>query len=121
MVIGHYGAEASYLATLSARWRTASLLLAAVVILSWTYSAYQMLDAGISLTYCRAEQEHLQHDIAFLVAAGTGRLSAEEFLVTRAKQDPDLPTRLDENSTLLLRSVTLQFGQDGKLTGLASQ
>jgi len=88
---------------------------------SWAYSAYRLLDAGISVTYSRAEQEHLQHDIAFLVAVGAGRLSVEDVLAVRARQDPDLPLRLDKDGTLLLRSVTLQFGKDGKLTGLASQ
>ena len=113
--------EGHDVATVSTRWRTAALILAAGVMLSWAYSAYRLLDAGISLTYCRAEQEHLQHDVAFLVAAGAGRLSVEDVLAVRAKQDPALPMRLDEGRTLLLRSVTLQFGKDGKLIGLASR
>ena len=105
--------------TVSPRWRTASLVLVALLVISWAYLGYWSLDTRVSLTYSRAEQEHMHHDIQFLVAAGTGRLSTKDFLVVRARQEPELPARLDEGNTLLLRTVTLQFGEDAMLKGMA--
>ena len=107
--------------TISPRWRTATLVLVVLLVISWAYLGYWSLDTGVTLTYSRAEQEHMHHDILFLVAAGTGRLSKKEFLEVRARQEPELPVRLDEGNTLLLRTVTLQFGEDAILKGIAAR
>ena len=105
----------------SPRWRTATLALVALLISSWAYLGYWALDSGVSLSYCRSEQDYMHHDIQFLVVAATRHLSSRDFLEVRAKQEPELPARLDEGNTLLLRSVTLQFGEDALLKGLAAQ
>ena len=101
----------------SGRWRTATLALLALLVSSWAYLGYSVLDAGVSLSYCRAEEEHMHHDIQFLVSAATGRLLAGDFLAVRAHTEPELPARLDDANTLLLRTVTLQFGEGSLLTG----
>jgi hypothetical protein len=102
-------------------WRWAALGLATTLVASWALFGYAVLDGGVSLTYCRAEQEHQEHDIAMLVEAGKGRLSSDAFLAARGGLEPELPRRLDEGNTLLLRTVTLRFGEDGVLRGLAER
>src|SRR5688500_14811583 len=100
-------------------WRLATLGLGTAVVLSWALLGYAVVDGGVSLTYCRAEQEHQEHDIAMLVEAATGHRSSDALLAARAKLEPELPRRLDEGDTLLLRAVTLRFGEDGLLRGRA--
>ena len=102
-------------------WRWVALALAAALILSWAVLGYAVLDSGVSLTYCRAEQEHQQHDIRMLVEASKGRLTSEAYLAARAALEPDLPRRLDDGHTLRLHALTLRFGDDGVLRGIAEQ
>ncbi|MBI4537087.1 MAG: hypothetical protein HY712_03920 [candidate division NC10 bacterium] len=98
-------------------WRTAAIALALALVVSWGYHGYRLLDMGISLTYCRAEQEHSQYDIEFLVRTGVDRLSSSDFLATQARLEPALPQRLEEGNTILLRTVTLRLGADSLLKG----
>jgi hypothetical protein len=108
-------------ARVSAAWRRATFALAAALILSWAVLGYAVVDGGISLSYCRAEQEHQKADIRTLVEASKGRLTSETYLAARASMDPALPHKLEEGGTLLLRTLTLQFGADGVLRGIAEE
>jgi hypothetical protein len=105
----------------SPRWRTAGVLLGAALLASWAYFAYVALDTGVSLTDCRAEQEHLQNDVQFLVSAASGHVTARDVLAARARQEPALPQRMENGNTLLLRTVTLQFGEDSLLKGVVAR
>ena len=105
--------------SVSRGWRRATLGLIGLLLASWAGFAYLILDGGVSLTYCRDQQLHQEHDIRMLVEAAKGRLSSDVYLKARALLEPELPQRLDEGNTLLLRSITLRFGDDGLLRGLA--
>jgi hypothetical protein len=106
-------------AGVSRAWRWAALFLAVGLILSWAVLGYAIVDGGVSLTYCRADQEHQEHDIRMLVEASKGRLTSTDYLAARAALEPELPQRLDEGHTLGLRTLALRFGEDGVLRGLA--
>ncbi len=99
-------------------WRRTALGLAGLVVLSWAFLGYTVLDGIVSLDYCRAEGDHLKHDIAVLAEAAKGRLSSGAFLAARAQLDPDLPQRLEQDNTLPLKSIALQFGADALLKGV---
>jgi hypothetical protein len=102
-------------------WRWAAVTLAVTLVASWAGLGYLVLDGAISLDYCRVEQGHLNHDIRVLVEAAKGRLDASTFVEARARIDPELPRRLDEDDRLGLESVSLQFGKGGALQGLVSE
>jgi len=106
--------------TVSKHWRTVALALLAVLILSWAFFVHQLLDAGVSLMYCRDERENIHRDVEFLMAVGSRRLSAGWFLDIRNKLEPELPLRLDAGNTLLLKSLTLQYDEDSVLAGIAN-
>ena len=100
-------------------WRWASIGLAALLLVSWAFLSYVVLDGAISLDYCRMEQRHLRHDIRVLVGAAAGRLPSSAFLEAEVREDPELVGKgLEEDNTLLLRSATLRFDEDGILEGL---
>ena len=103
-------------------WRTAALSLVGLLVASWAfaaYLAYAVVDTGVSLSYCRSEQDHLKHDVQVLVRAGRGHLSLGTLVAARDEVDPELRGKIDDQQELQLRSVRLQFGQDGLLMGLA--
>jgi hypothetical protein len=102
-------------------WRWAAVTLALALLASWVGLGYLVLDGAISLDYCRVEQGHLNHDIRVLVEAAKGRVDANTFIEARARIDPELPRRLDENERLGLNSVSLQFNKAGALQGLVSE
>ena len=81
-------------------WRWAAVTLALALLASWAGLGYLVLDGAISLDYCRVEQGHLNHDIRVLVEAAKGRLDASAFVEARARIDPELPRRLDEDHRL---------------------
>ena len=103
-------------------WRIAALSLSAVLILSWAlaaYLAYAFLDTGVSLSYCRSEQDYLKHDLQVLVTAGRGRLSRSTVVNARDEVDPALRGKSDGPLELQLESIKLQFGEDGLLVGVS--
>ena len=105
----------------SRAWRWAALGLASLLVLSWTFLGYAVLDGAVSLDHCRLEQGHLKHDIRVLVQAARGKLPSSAFLAARRKLDPELPQRLEQDNTLPLASVALQFGADALLEGVVGE
>jgi hypothetical protein len=99
-------------------WRWAAVILAVGLAASWVVLGYLILDGAISLDYCRVEQGHLRHDVRVLVESGKGRLDADTLVKAIRRIDPDYPGGLDEQNTLLLQSVTLQFDDAHMLQGL---
>jgi len=100
------------------RWRWATFGLAGVLVVSWAGLGYAILDGGVSLTHCRDQQAYQEHDITMLVEAARGRLSSDAFLAARAALEPELPRKLDDGDTLLLRTITLRFDKGGLLQGI---
>jgi hypothetical protein len=102
----------------SAAWRWTALGLGGVLVVSWGFLGYRILDTAISLDYCRVEQSHLRHDMRLIINAAAGKLSSSAFLAAQAEIDPELPHRLDEDRVLPLRTGILRFREDGILQGL---
>jgi hypothetical protein len=90
-------------------------------VISWAFLGYRIVDGRVSLTYCRAEQDHLHHDMRVLVGAAKGRLSSDAFVAARGELEPELPRKLDEGNTLVLRTVVLQFGENALLHGVTQE
>ncbi len=107
--------------SVSPAWCWATFSLGGVLVLSWALLGYALVDSGVSLTYCRAEQDHLRHDIQVFLAAAKGRLASSAFVAARAELDPELPRSLEERNTLRLRTVVLQFGDDALFRGAAPE
>jgi hypothetical protein len=103
----------------SSRWRRATLALAGLLVVSWVWLGYALVDSAVSLDHCRAEQAHLKHDIQVFVEAVKGNLGSGAFLSARVHADPELPQRLAEGNTSLLERVVLKFGPDLLLQGSA--
>jgi hypothetical protein len=103
------------------RWRWAAVALAMALLASWAGLGYLILDGAISLDHCRVEQGHLNHDIRVLAEAAKGRVDASAFVEARARVDPELPRRLEEDDRLGLNSVTLQFSKTGAFQGVVPE
>jgi hypothetical protein len=101
------------------RWSTFGLL--ALLLLSWGFLGYSLVDCAISLDYCRAAQRHLQDDVALLVDAARGNLKRDDLLAARARRWPELGEKVQPDGSMLFSDGVLQFGEDGVVTGMGDQ
>jgi hypothetical protein len=103
-----------------AAWRWATLILVVVLLLTWGFLGYSVVDGAISLDHCRSARSGLQDDIDLLVRAGRGRLTREALLDAQQALHPDVGRKLEQDGTFLLYSGSLRFGNDGTIEALAN-